>query len=251
MTVTHDSNLEQLRLRNIVDLVPKGRSSLLDVGARDCWVSAALVPHFQTIVAVDLECPPVNIPGITAMRGDATRLDFPDRAFDTVVCAEVLEHIPQRLLRYACRELCRVAKYDVVIGTPYRQDTRVGRATCQNCRSINPPWGHVNVFDEDVLGSLFAPLKVTSSTVFGKTKDRTNWMASKLMDMAGNPWGAYTGPCLTCNEPLLPPIERPVWRRACGTLGHLLTTGQQCLIKPKPIWVYMVFRKDTFDRDLR
>ena len=45
---------------------------------------------------------------MTPVAGDVTNLDFPDRSFDCVFCAEVLEHIPVNLLEVACRELTRV-----------------------------------------------------------------------------------------------------------------------------------------------
>jgi len=44
------------------------------------------------------------------LRGDALRLPFKDTHFDKVICAEVLEHIPDE--RQAVRELTRVLKDD-------------------------------------------------------------------------------------------------------------------------------------------
>jgi SAM-dependent methyltransferase len=53
---------------------------------------------------------------ITFARGDAHRLDFPDRSFDAVVCLRVLMHTPD--WRAALGELCRVSIGHVVFDYP-------------------------------------------------------------------------------------------------------------------------------------
>ena len=53
---------------------------------------------------------------VTFVRGDAHRLDFPDRSFDAVVCLRVLMHTPD--WRASLRELCRVARDRVVFDYP-------------------------------------------------------------------------------------------------------------------------------------
>jgi len=53
---------------------------------------------------------------VTFVRGDAHRLDFPDRSFDAVVCLRVLMHTPQ--WQQCIAELCRVAQRLVVVDYP-------------------------------------------------------------------------------------------------------------------------------------
>jgi len=53
---------------------------------------------------------------VTFARGDAHRLEFPDRSFDAVVCLRVLMHTPD--WRQSLRELCRVAGQRVVFDYP-------------------------------------------------------------------------------------------------------------------------------------
>ena len=53
---------------------------------------------------------------VTFRRGDAHRLDFPDRSFDAVVCLRVLMHTPD--WRASLRELCRVSNGRVVFDYP-------------------------------------------------------------------------------------------------------------------------------------
>src|ERR1041385_1987742 len=129
------------------------------------------------------------MPRVVTTAGDATKLSFADESFDCVFCAEVLEHIPD--VRQACRELARVAKYEVVVGVPYRQDIRIGRTTCRTCGKVNPPWGHLHSFDEHRLTRLFPGLRAVSQSIVGSNGEATNGISTMLMDLAGNPWGTY------------------------------------------------------------
>jgi ubiquinone/menaquinone biosynthesis C-methylase UbiE len=98
------------------------------------------------VTALDLKMPAFNYPRVISIAGNAPRLQFADSSFYYVFHAEVSEHISA--LEDAYREMARVARHEVVIGAPYKQDTRAGRTTCQQCRKPNPPWGHSNRFDE-------------------------------------------------------------------------------------------------------
>jgi len=236
-------------------LIPKGRYSLLDAGARDGYISRPACKFFQHATAIDLEEPSFMAEGVTTARGDITSLTFRDDSFDTVVCAEVLEHIPPQLLRRACNELARVARYDLLIGVPYKQDLRVGRTTCPSCGAINPPWGHVNTFDELTLRKLFPTLTPVSTVLVGSVKARTNVLSALLMDWAHNPWGTYNQgqACIHCGRRLVAaPARLSLAQRVTAGLAFGLNRFQEALTAiPAPVWIHMLFRKRTFPADCR
>lgn len=88
------SELEKARTADLLRVLPKGRATVLDIGARDGFFSKLLTEHFASVTALDLKKPPFDYPGIVTVAGDVTKLDFPDNAFDCIFCTEVLEHIP-------------------------------------------------------------------------------------------------------------------------------------------------------------
>jgi SAM-dependent methyltransferase len=237
------TDAEQSRTADLLRLLPKGRRSVLDVGARDGHFSRLLTDYFQEVTALDLEQPPFKIDRVRTVAGDATNLQFSDGAFDVVFCAEVLEHIPD--CAKACSELMRVAKHEIIIGVPYKQDTRVERMTCQNCGRINPPWGHVNTFDEGKLAKLFRGCEITTTSYVGTAKGGTNSIAAFLMDLAGNPWGTYyqEEPCLYCNAKLTAPKRRKLWQRACSASASLLNNLQATVTRPHANWIHIVASK--------
>ena len=239
------SQPEEARAADLVRILPRGGRSVLDIGARDGHFSRLLTGYFAEVTALDLEKPCFQYPRVVTVAGDATRLDFSDNSFDCVFCAEVLEHIPD--LERACREIARVAAHQIVIGVPFKQDTRVGRTTCRACGQVNPPWGHVNRFDGDRLLSLFPGLRVISKSFVGANKEAANPISALLMDLAGNPWGTYNQeePCIHCGAKLLPPpSERRLGSRVCSALAVRINRLQALFTRPHGNWIHLVFSKD-------
>lgn len=204
------SEKERLRTDDLMRLMPKEGIRALDIGAREGYFSRLMAERFEQVVALDLERPTFEHPGVTCVAGNAAALDFPDRHFDLVFCAEVLEHVPTGLLAAACREMVRVCRGHLVIGVPERQDLRVGRTTCQACGRGNPPWGHVNSFDEARLRQLFDGCEVIEVSHVGTNDEHTSDLSAWLMDRAGNPYGTYEQDeaCVHCGQPLGRPGER-------------------------------------------
>lgn len=238
---------EQARIADLLGLVPPGRSSVLDVGARDGRISRLLTSHCASVTALDLHDPPSDIPRVRAVAADACDLPFPDDSFDLALCAEVLEHLRPERLAKACAELARVARLEVLIGVPYRQDVRAGRTTCASCGKRNPPWGHLNSFDEERLNSLFLALRPVRTSFVGLALSSTNAVSAFLMDLAGDPSGTYHQQevCVYCGRRLVAP--RP------GTLQKLLSRAaltlqslQHSVASPAPAWIHVLYRKGEY-----
>jgi hypothetical protein len=244
------SRRESDRIANLIDLIPAGLSVALDVGARDGFLSVAMTDKVARVVALDLVEPEIQHPRVTVVAGDANQLLFADGSFDLVLCAEVLEHIPPADLEKVCRELARVSGRYVLIGVPFRQDTRFGRLTCQACGRRNPPWGHVNSFDESRLHELFGQLNVIATRFVGSNRNRTNFVSAALNDLAGNPWGFYRQEetCIACGARFEAPTNRTVASRIASKAAYLLDSVQHALSRPRPTWIHVLFEKRDFEK---
>jgi hypothetical protein len=244
LTDYRNSEREQQRTRDLMRLMPGNGRLALDVGTRDAYMSQLLAERFDRVVALDLVKPVVNHPRIDAIVGDASNLSFRDDAFDAVLCAEVLEHIPPRLLDQVCREVARVTRCVAVIGVPYRQDLRLGRAVCRACGANNPAWGHVNSFDEAKLLRLFPGMRASFSFI-GRTDAVTNGLSARLMNFAGNPYGTYEQDegCIECGALLLPPKSRSRTQRLATRLACRLDSVQQLVTPFRANWIHVRFEK--------
>nr|WP_315183559.1 class I SAM-dependent methyltransferase [uncultured Albidiferax sp.] len=240
-----NSLTDRERVADLMALLPADVQTALDIGARDGYLSRQLADRYAQVTALDLEPPQVNDPRVQCVQGDATALQFGDGTFDLLLCAEVLEHIPSALLPQVCAELARVAARYIVVGVPYRQDIRQGRSTCQRCGGKNPPWGHVNRFDEARLQALFPAYTVQRQTLVGVAEPGTNAVSAWLMDRAGNPFGTYIQdePCIHCGADLQPPPARSLPQKLCTRLAVQLQKAQAACTPRHANWIHMLLAK--------
>jgi len=82
-------------------------------------------------------------------RGDATRLPFPDHAFDRVICSEVLEHIPNFVA--VLGELYRVLKPGgrLCVSVPRAWPEKICWWLSRDYH--NTPGGHIRIFSREFL----------------------------------------------------------------------------------------------------
>ena len=111
-------------------LAPLEGRRILDVGTGTGRAAIALARRGAIVTGVDASAEMLAVAArraadagldpaaarVTFVRGDAHRLDFPDRSFDAVVCLRVLMHTPD--WRASLRELCRVSAGRVVFDYP-------------------------------------------------------------------------------------------------------------------------------------
>ncbi len=234
---------EQRRIDRVLTMLPKDTRTALEIGARHGAMTRRLAEVLDEVTALDLRKPPFHLDRVKPVQGDVQRLQFPDDCFDCVVCTEVLEHVPD--LAAAAREITRVTRSHVLIGVPYREDTRAGRTTCVHCGRINPNYGHVNCFDEMKIERLFPGGRVSSIEYVSQNRERTNALSTWLQDLAGNPYGSYhqEESCIYCNEKLERPKRSWFIPRLAGAVGLKLYDLQSRFNKPQPTWMLVLFEK--------
>lgn len=240
-----DSPRELLRVGSLMNMLPSGLGTALDVGARDGHLSIQLADRGLRVTALDLEMPRIPDARIECVKGNAADLAYPDNAFDVVLCAEVLEHIPPAILPAVCREIERVARSHLLIGVPYRQDIRHGRTTCRHCGTRNPPWGHVNSFDESRLKTLFSGCGVARQEYIETAEMGTNAFSAALMDVAGNPFGTYGQDenCIRCGAAMDRPGQRNVAQRIATRLATWGRSVQAVFHRPHANWIHLLLEK--------
>lgn len=235
------------RLETLYKLIPNGTSRVLDVGTRDCFVPELISHLVDYIVAVDIEFIDYELvsDNVIPVFSDATQLSFRNSSFDLVLCLEVLEHLPSYTMVMVAKELMRVTNKYLLVAVPFNQDLRVGKTTCLNCGTINPPWGHLNSFSTKTIRSIFKELKLNSVTYSGNCNNRTNSFSSYLMDLAGNPYGAYDQieKCTYCGEKLVKPAHVSKYKILLAAIAGKITKAQRMLTSASPSIINMLFEK--------
>jgi dolichol-phosphate mannosyltransferase len=96
---------------------PVAGTRVLDIGCG----SSRIVQTIPGVIGLDLSLRKLRWlrgPGRHLLQGDLSRLPFGDRTFDTIICSEVIEHIPKEQVKL--EELTRVLQPGglLVLGTP-------------------------------------------------------------------------------------------------------------------------------------
>jgi SAM-dependent methyltransferase len=103
----HPLHLARRSLRAaLVSAAPQARGYLLDVGCGGQRYRS-LFAHAKRYVGVDLPSNSANTSLLSAF-ASGLNLPFADRSFDTVLCTEVLEHVPEPLVMM--QEIARVLR---------------------------------------------------------------------------------------------------------------------------------------------
>lgn len=130
----------------LAGLVP---TRILEIGVGEGEVMSRVRARFPDVPVAGLDLPDENLAehwhaaGLPCCFGDATRLPFPDGAFDLVLAIEVLEHVPGPAA--ALDELARVSRGHLIASVPFEPIWRAGNlARRRYVRQWGNTPGHVN-----------------------------------------------------------------------------------------------------------
>jgi SAM-dependent methyltransferase len=140
------------RIEAVRAAIPSGVGSILDVGCGN-GIFANAVAGDAVVVGMDRSASALRHVRTAAVRGDGAALPFADHAFDTVVCLEMLEHVPSLSYAATLAEIARVADRRIVVTVPYRQVLKL--LPCPVCGHAFNPTYHQRRYDEGDLRDLF------------------------------------------------------------------------------------------------
>jgi ubiquinone/menaquinone biosynthesis C-methylase UbiE len=99
--------------------------------------------------------------GVSVSVMDVRGLQLPDNAFDTVICMEVLEHMPENETSGALAELRRVARNQLIVTVPFLEPEPIAKY-------------HKRRFTEDDVKTLFP--KARFSLLLKSPVNRVPWL---------------------------------------------------------------------------
>lgn len=92
-----------------------GEPSVLEIGSGGLGIAPYLG---RKVVGMDTKFTPPFHPLLEIKIGDATKIPFPDKSFDVVICVDTLEHMENAKRKIAIEEMLRVAKKEIIIAVP-------------------------------------------------------------------------------------------------------------------------------------
>lgn len=149
------ATLETERARLTRQWLPQETQSVLDVGCGN-GVFTNQLAELPRVVGVDRSAASLKYLQVSCCQADATYLPFSNEAFDVVVATEVIEHLPFPVFKQALGEMVRIARRNILITVPYREERELAQVECPACGCRFNPTYHMRRFELQDLQALFS-----------------------------------------------------------------------------------------------
>jgi SAM-dependent methyltransferase len=190
------SAMERKRVAETLAAIPADAVSVLDVGCGDGRLTNRLVDRHARVVGVDIAAEALQHVRTETHVAPVTALPFADRAFDLVLCTEVLEHLEDAELAGAVGELSRVAARFVLLSVPFEESLANAEGRCPACGTTFHVFRHHQRFDAARLKQLLPGFALTRWSTFGPrflpARPLDVWVQQRLLGS----W--HHGPAAVC-----------------------------------------------------
>ncbi len=203
-SIEHDDfSIEKFRFSETFKTLPPTTGKILEIGFNDLRMTRLLAERYQEVYGIDLrklENQRKNKKNIHLTYASIDHLPFGDETFDLVVCAQVLEHLPNEVLDRGVKELARVSKKWIFVSVPYQQRVWNELHKCAHCGFIVNSMAHLHYFDEENLLPLFPGWTVKEARKIGELKGYAPDNLYKLANRWGNSWSKLHWNCPKCGK---------------------------------------------------
>jgi SAM-dependent methyltransferase len=170
---------DQVRIQEIISVMPSDVHSVLDVGCGNGTFVNALLNTFSDklnrVAALDSANEALKYVTSQKIRGSITELPFANETFDLVSCLEVLEHLPHVDFNKGLLELQRVTRKYIMVTVPNDQDLHRSLVMCPECHCWFNPYFHMRGFNKNSLRDLFQSLKPKMIKEIGPIKKLSSY----------------------------------------------------------------------------
>jgi ubiquinone/menaquinone biosynthesis C-methylase UbiE len=150
-----ESNTE--RIQRIIEMIPKGVTSLADIGCgngiflntlkQSGKISKLIGIDFSNLAMEDLQT--------EKLVGDITDIPLKTNSYEIVSALEVLEHLDKYEFEKAKKELSRVSSRYILISVPFNEDLEIEFFKCPSCKTHFNTSHHKRTFSEEKMKRLF------------------------------------------------------------------------------------------------
>ena len=227
------------KIKIIEEIIPENVTSIADIGCGNGVITNSFIKKWW-VIGTDRSRQAIRFAKSDRVQADINALPFQDNVFDFVICSEVLEHLPSRILADAIQELQRISKKYLLITVPNDEALNKNQVKCPNCKYIFNAAYHLHSFNKEKLVSLFPQFHQLQYFECGKAVRQYRPTLLRIKQQIGNSWAQ-----LKVNRILICPECSHRFRYHKNTnLISLICDGLNKLLSPRrPYWLGILFAK--------
>jgi SAM-dependent methyltransferase len=146
---------KQKRITVTQSLLPSDTTSILDLGCGDGVITNQIAENGINVVDADFSQIALKFAKGKRVLASVDSIPFADQQFDTVVCAETIEHLPDGIYEKTLSEIERVACRYIIISTPNQEYLPDANIKCEQCGNIFHRDQHVRRLDSNIHKNFF------------------------------------------------------------------------------------------------
>ena len=143
------------KAEELKSLIPDDVDSILDVGCGNGVITNYFNKYYKKVVGVDVSEAALKQVEGESQQCSSAELSFKDNSFDMIFSSEMLEHLPDDILKKTIDHIKRISKKYILITIPYKEKLRSRFVKCPVCGKEFHAYHHLQSFDEKRLTSLF------------------------------------------------------------------------------------------------
>ena len=140
---------------SLLAALPGDTETILDIGSGPGYVNERL-PADLSILAMDIDEDILRGNTRQTCLGDIMDIPLEDRSVDLVMACDMLEHLPDEVLKKGAAELERVSDKYIYLQVPFQEDPLLAFAHCPQCGNVWHVNHHKRSFDEKGLRSVLS-----------------------------------------------------------------------------------------------
>lgn len=191
------NELDKVRIPRTISMIPRDVETVLEIGCGNGRLINQISDKYQTI-GLDISQTALHFVKGGKVAGRCNVLPFLPRSADLVLCADVLEHLPEEMLRIAVDELKRVSKRYVMIGVPFKERFEGAYVKCTACAHIFNQFGHLRSFKCSTLDKLFPDLQLVDTEFVGEPRKYLNRFLMFTWQRIGGAYWMNAGRGILC-----------------------------------------------------
>jgi ubiquinone/menaquinone biosynthesis C-methylase UbiE len=236
-----DSDMVKTKIPIILDWIPNDVRTILDVGCGNGIITNALAEKYD-VTGTDYSADALEFVKGKKVLASADKLPFEDKSFDLVFSSELLEHLPDELLRDAVDEMKRITKSYIFITVPNNEFLQKDFTKCPKCHTAFHVYGHLQSFKTQRLDDLIGPCyKRYLVGTFGPLDKKYNKILLTIRQKLANTWfqGNENTICPQCGNTEFPKSRGNLLSKLCNGLNWIISSKHK-------YWLFAFYDRKDF-----